>query len=293
MPLPRLTVATCQFPVNVDVGSNAAHIRRQIRLAAQRGADVAHFPEVAIAGYGYQDRKTEDWKNAWQCFDWYLLRAQTETIQQACRDNKIWAVVGSSHSFDTAERPTNCVYIFDDAGDIVSRYDKRRCSESDLYNYTPGIAPVMFELKGVPCGVAICLESSFPDIFMDYANVGVDLLFLSTYWAGGQGDSIHTHTIPQTIQGYAFTTNLFISVSNASSPVQAFPSFWVRRSGRSDERCRRNVTGMILSTIMDEPEKDELYGFIREFRKGCKDGSFYEKHLTTNPCVEDRQTLGA
>ena len=50
MPRARLTVATCQFPVTVDVKANAAHIRRQIKLAAKRGADVAHFPEVAISG---------------------------------------------------------------------------------------------------------------------------------------------------------------------------------------------------------------------------------------------------
>jgi predicted amidohydrolase len=292
LPPTRLTIVTCQFPVTIDVKANASHIRRQIKLAAQRGADVAHFPEVAIVGHGYQDRKTEDWKTAWQRLDWDLIRTETKTIQQACRDNEIWAVVGSSHSFHTAERPTNCVYIFDESGDIVSRYDKRRCSESDLNNYTPGVAPVMFELKGVPCGVAICLESSFPDIFMDYANAGVDLLFLSTHWAGDQGNSIHTHTIPQTIQGYAFTTNLFISVSNASTAIQHFPSFWARRSGRAGDKCRRNMAGMILSTIMDEPEKDELYSFIRKFRRGCRDGSFYEKHLTKNPCVEDRQTLG-
>jgi len=293
MPPSRLTVATCQFPVTNDVSANAAHIRRQIRLAAARGADVAHFPELAITGYGYADRRTDAWKTAWQRLDWGLIRTETESIRQACRDSGIWAVVGSSHSFDAAERPTNCVYVFDGSGNIVSRYDKRRCSESDLNNYTPGASPVMFALKGVPCGVAICLEWSFPDIFAEYADAGIDLLFHSTFAAGRGGDTIHTHTIPQTIQGYAFTTNMFISVSNASTPVQSFPSFWARRSGRAGDKCRRNVTGMILSAIMDEPEKDALYGSIRKFRKGCEDGSFYEKHLTTNPCVEDQHSLGA
>ena len=198
---PRIVVATCQFPVTTDVKANAAHIRRQIKLAAARGADVAHFPELAITGCGYTHRKTEAWKTAWQRFDWAQIRAETETIRQACRDNRIWAVVGSSHCFEPAERPTNCAYIFDGSGDIVSRYDKRRCSQSDLNNYTPGTAPVTFELKGVPCGVAICLEWSFPDIFMDYANAGVDLLFHSVNCGAGNGDTIHTHTIPQTLQG--------------------------------------------------------------------------------------------
>ena len=172
MPSPRLAVATCQFPVGLDVAANGAHIRRHIKAAADRGADVAHFPELAIAGFGYADRKREDWKSSWQRRDWAEIRGITETIRQSCREHGIWAVVGSSHSFDTSERPTNCVYIFDDAGDIVSRYDKRRCSQSDLHNHTPGEAPVIFEIKGVRCGVSICLEWSFPDIFSDYADSG-------------------------------------------------------------------------------------------------------------------------
>ena len=136
------------------------------------------------------------------------------------------------------------------------------------------------------------LNRRFLIFFADYANDGVDLLFLAAYFAGDQGDTIHTHAIPQTIQGYAFTNNLFISVSNASTPVQAFPSFWARRSGRAGDKSRRNVTSMVLSSIMEEPEKDELYGFIRRFRKGCRDGSFYRDHLTANPRIDDRHSLG-
>ena len=198
MPLSRLTVATCQFPVGEDVQANAAHIRRQIKMAATRGADVAHFPELAISGLGYPDRKRDDWKTAWQRRDWAGIRAAAETVRQACRDHGVWAVVGSSHSFDAGERPTNCVYIFDHTGAIVSRYDKRRCSESDLHNHTPGVRPVVVEIKGVPCGISICFEWSFPDIFSGYAAAGVDLLFHSVNAAGGAGDTIHTHTIPQT-----------------------------------------------------------------------------------------------
>lgn len=291
MSLRRLTVATCQFPVTADVKANSANIRRQIKMAAIQGADVAHFPELAISSNGYADRKSEDWKTAWRRRNWTEIRAETETIRQVCRDHGLWAVVGSSHSFDERERPTNCVYIFNGSGDVVSRYDKRRCSESELHNHTPGVKPVIFEIKGVPCGVSICLEWSFPDIFSDYAAAGVDLLFHSVNSADGSGDTIHTHTIPQTMQGYAFTSNLFISVSNSSSPRQAFPSFWVRRSGRAGDKCRRNVAGMVVNSIMDEPKKDNLYGFIRKFRKECVDGSFYENHLTQNKRIEDRQTL--
>ena len=93
------------------------------------------------------------------------------------------------------------------------------------------------------------------------------------------------------MQGYAFTTNMFISDSNSSVSRQAFPSFWARRSGRIGQKCQRNLTGMIVSSIMDDPKKDDLYGFLRKYRKGCVDGSFYANHLTLNKRIEDRRTL--
>lgn len=303
MTRPRLTVATCQFPVTADVAANAGHIRRQIAEAATAGADVAHFPENAITGnLKLNARKLaprddggvarRNWRQAWKGCDWDLIRTQSETIRQACRDAGIWAVVGSSHSFDAAQRPTNCVYVFAADGAIVERYDKRRCSESDLANHTPGDQAVEFEIKGVRCGVTIGLEWSFPDIFLGYAEAGVDLLFHSAFAAGEERDTIHTHTVPQVMQGHAFNGNLFISVSNAANALQAFLSFWVRRSGRRGTACGRNASAMIVSSILDEPEKDELYRFIRGFRQGCRDGSLYAAHLSDDPRRLLRQTLG-
>lgn len=291
MPKPRLSVASCQFVVSSNIADNAAHIRAQIAQAAKQGADIAHFPELALTGVGYAHRHDNSWKSVWRRWDWGLIRAELESIRQACRDHVIWAVVGSCHSFDPAERPTNCVYVFGDQGDIVTRYDKRRCSESDLHNHTPGEAPATFEIKGVSCGLAICLEWSFPDVFMDYAEEGVDLLFLSVSSAGNKGDTIHSHTIPQTVQGHAFTTNMFISVANAANRQQSFASFWAKRSGKMGGRCRRNLTGMMISEMPHEPEQDDLYRFIRKFRRACRDGSYYTAHRTDNPRLHDRLTI--
>lgn len=44
----RLNVATCQIPVEHDIGRNLGHILSLIQRAAAAGADVAHFPECAL-----------------------------------------------------------------------------------------------------------------------------------------------------------------------------------------------------------------------------------------------------
>ena len=53
-----LTIATCQFPVSADITANLRHIKRQMDLASQRGARVAHFPEGALSGYAGTDFPT-------------------------------------------------------------------------------------------------------------------------------------------------------------------------------------------------------------------------------------------
>ncbi len=46
-PQGKLRLATCQFPVCGDIATNADWIRRQIREAHDRDADLVHFPECA------------------------------------------------------------------------------------------------------------------------------------------------------------------------------------------------------------------------------------------------------
>ena len=74
---PRLTVATCQFPVEPDPPANLGHILGLIRQAARSGADLAHFPECALSGYG-----TADWPS-WDGFDWKGLDDALMAVRQA------------------------------------------------------------------------------------------------------------------------------------------------------------------------------------------------------------------
>lgn len=269
MPTPRLSVATCQFAVSADILSNSARICSLIARAAGEGADIVHLPEAALSGYAGAHF------NGWENFDWPLLQDAQNAIASACRRHGVWAVFGTSHRVSDADHHRNAVAVIDARGQLRGRYDKRRCSVRDLESYRPGDRPLTFEVAGVRCGVLICLEWSFPSLWSDYAAAGVDLVLLSAYAAGGDGDTLHTHVIPPTLQGHAFANCVFVSASNASNRVQAFPGTWIRRSGRIGARCRRNVAGMTVNAILDEPDKDELYQRIRRFRAAATNGSLY------------------
>jgi predicted amidohydrolase len=270
-PPTRLTIATCQFSVSGQPAQNAERICGLLRDAAEAGADVAHFSECALSGYATASFES------WEGYDWDALSTATDRVRMACKKFGLWAVVGSSYRLPAPHKPHNSVLIIDPVGTQVDRYDKRCCSVRDLNSYTPGdnAHAVTFEINGVRCGVLICLEWSFPSWFRAYADTGCDLVFLSAHAADLKEDHLHGEVVPPLMQGHAFTNNLFLSTSNASNPVQAFPSHWVRRSGRRGETCAKGAPGMVVSTILDEPEKDRLYAKIRHFRRDAENGRFY------------------
>ncbi|UCD30650.1 MAG: carbon-nitrogen hydrolase family protein, partial [Planctomycetota bacterium] len=127
-----MRVATCQFPVAADIKANARWIRKQMRMAKERNADVAHFPECALSGYPGADYKTL--KN----FDWKLLRKETETILALARELKLWVVLGTIHKLTGNHKPHNSLYLIDTQGKTVDRYDKRFCTGGDLRHFSPG-----------------------------------------------------------------------------------------------------------------------------------------------------------
>jgi predicted amidohydrolase len=63
----------------------------------------------------------------------------------------------------------------------VTRYDKRFVSATErTHMYTPGREPVVFDIGGFRFGMMLCLEILFPELFVDYAALGVDAVLVSS-----------------------------------------------------------------------------------------------------------------
>src|SRR5690242_16179663 len=94
-------VATAQFPVTADIGANLRYVTRQARAAAERGADVVHFPEGALSGYAGADFA------GFGGYDWDGLRRATEAVLDCARSAGIWVVLGSAHRLGGGHKPHN------------------------------------------------------------------------------------------------------------------------------------------------------------------------------------------
>lgn len=169
----KLSIATCQFPVSGDIRRNGRRIRDAIRFASRERAHVVQFPEVGLSGYASVHFDTHD------DFDWDTLTQETEAIQRLARKHGIWVILGSAHRLGKDHAPHNCLYAINAKGEIADRYDKLFCTGNDLRNYTPGTHFSVFDIRGMRCGMLICHDVRYPELYRAYKKKGVCCMFHS------------------------------------------------------------------------------------------------------------------
>lgn len=292
----KVIVATCQFPVSSDIRSNARYVLRQLRDARERGAHVAHFCEGALSGYVNSDISSHDG------LEWDLLEDSARRVAEEASRLRIWVLLGSSHRLTEPHKPHNSVYVIDAAGRLVERYDKRFCAgdrsgrTGELAHYSPGDHPSVFSIRGVRCGVLICHEYRYPELYREYKRRGVQLVFHS-FHAGNarparlermraqvgaafhvlnRGSTLPEITMPATMQAAAASSHVWISCTNTSARESCFPSFFVRPDGVITGRLRRNRAGILISTV--DP-KARLYDSTVAWRERAMRGVLHSGRL--------------
>lgn len=280
-----------------------------MRSAQKRGADVAHFPEGALSGYAGTDFESFDG------FDWDSLDAATDSVLEVAARLRIWTVLGSAHRLSEGNKPHNSLYVINDAGEIVDRYDKRFCAgdadgrSGDLAHYTPGNHAAVWDINGLRCGALVCYDYRFPELYRDYKRQGVQLMFHSFHAGNASAARIaavgaaigpdlkrlnpaptFTYpgiTMPATMTAAAASSQVWISCSNSSAPESAWPAFFVRADGITTGRLRRNVPGILISTA--DPEQD-IYRSTEAWRDRALSGTLHSGTLVDDPRSANRTT---
>jgi predicted amidohydrolase len=292
----KLTVATCQFPIGSGVRKNLKYVARQIRTAKDWGADVAHFPEACLSGYAGVDFAS------FESFDWPLLEECTRRVLDLPRELSMWVVLGSAHPLTGRHKPHNSLYVVNDRGQIVDRYDKMFCAgdrseeTEDLAHYSPGNHFSVFSIKGVRCGTLICHDYRYPELYREYKRRGVRLVFHS-YHAGNipserframreavgdglqrlnPGATIPGITMPATMIAEAANNHVWISCPNSSARESCWPSFFVRPDGVVTGRLRRNTAGVLVSEVDTD---EQIYDSTVDWRDRAMDGGLHSGTL--------------
>jgi predicted amidohydrolase len=258
-----LKIATCQFAVGSSVRRNGSQICHYIEKAAKAGADVVHFPESALSGYGGIDVPN------FVGYDWDSLQSETEKIQQAAARNKIYVIFGSAHRIKGTCKPYQSLYLVNPNGQIQCRYDKRFCIKAELNRYTPGERFVYFTINGVKCSLLICFDVRFPEIYRQLYKQGVKCVLQSFYNAHQKGPSIHSDIMRQSMQCHAACNAMWASMSNSSGYYSPYPSCFIRPDGKIVKQLERNKAGIMVNAVdLSHKFYDPMDGFRRLAMKG-------------------------
>lgn len=166
-----LRVAACQInPVVGDLDANASRITAAARDAAQSGAQVAVFGEMALTGYPVEDLLLR------RSFAVDSRKAVDELARSldaaGCGD--LIVIVGfldrDPDAPETSTNPTggarNAAGVLH-GGRLVARYDKHFLPNYGVFDekrwFTPGDRLVVLDVDGVRLGLAICEDVWWPD----------------------------------------------------------------------------------------------------------------------------------
>lgn len=267
-----LTIAIAQSFIAHDVRQNGTHVRDLMTEASSSGARLIQFPEGALSGY------VKSQVVSWNSVDWELIADELQHTMTHAKELGLWVVLGCNHHLESPNRPYNSLYIISDEGKIITRYDKRLCSNTEINDwYSSGCEPQVFDLDGFRFGCALCIEIQFPDIFGEYERLDADCVLFSAY----SSDAMFWIQA----QGHAASNNTWISVSVPAQCGEQLQGGLIGPHGYCLSRCDATATPHIQLAELNKTDEALQIALTkaRPWRRLAKQGAIYEPKLRREP----------
>ena len=275
-----MRIATAQTDVSTDIAANGIAIRAAIAKAAAEGARLVSFCEGSLSGYAKaQIASPEDWA----AYDWTGQEAELRAIADLCRQLGVLAVVGGAHRLSAPHPPHNSLYVFSETGRLLTRYDKRFLSNSELGGwYTPGTAPVVLDIEGYRFGCAICIESQFAEVFSEYERLGVDAVLFASYGIPGR--------FQIALRAHAGLNCIWISAATPAQKAAKGPAGIIGPDGKWVAQCPASPEAGLVTVEIDrnDPAYDIPLQKARPWRMRARQGDIYREKMADDPRSEDR-----
>ncbi len=231
-----------------------------IRHAAASGAALICFPEQFATGWDPESGKNvED-------IDGLIV----STLRECARSNQI-GIIGSFRKRGNP-LPENTAVVIDNAGRVLATYSKMHLFSpgNEQKGFQPGSDLGTFTLGPLTCGVAICYDLRFPELFRIYARKGVHAVFVPAAWP--QKRINHWELF---ISARAAENQMYIAGVNTTgiTPVDAYSGSSMIADPHGAIVSRANEAEQLLFTDLDpalveaarrafpveQDRKDELY----------------------------------
>jgi predicted amidohydrolase len=147
--------------------------------------------------------------------------------------------------------------------------------------YTAGNHFVVFEVNQIKCGLLICYDVRFPELYRAYKQMDVKVLFQSFYNARQKPGGIHPKIMPLTAQARAATNAFYMSLTN-SSAAESWPCHFITPDGLIAGKSETNQATLLISQINLQ---ERFYDASSPFRENAMKGI-----LSSGPEVADSRS---
>ena len=229
----RVAAAITRCPVGC-VRQNLKGMKKWIRAAKKRGAEVICFPEMNVTGYlnHPEIRKTAA----------SIPGAISHDLVALASDENITLLAGMAEEAGNGVLHASHVVAKPDGS--IGVYRKVHIAPTEKKVFHPGTEIPLFELGGVKFGIQLCYDAHFPELSSYMALNGADIIFIP-------------HASPRTtptekfkswsrhLPARAFDNGLFIVACNQTGDNEkglSFPGIAVV-IGPSGEIMGKKVTG--------------------------------------------------
>ena len=190
----------CVIQMDMRLGESAynfAHAEALLRRAAAEGADTALLPETWNTGFFPADHLPERSDRGGEA-----VKALCAPLARELNIN----IVAGSVSDRRGGRVYNTAYVFDRQGACLAAYDKTHLFTpmGEHEHYAAGDHLTTFSLDGHKCGLLICYDLRFPELFRTLALQGVELLLLPAQWPAARRYHWETLTAARAIENQMF-----------------------------------------------------------------------------------------
>ncbi len=147
-------------------------VRPLVRHAAASGAHLICFPEQFATGWDPRSTDHAEERNG----------TIVSALREMAQENRI-AILGSIRE-KGAGHPKNTALVIGDSGEILATYAKIHLFSpgGEDQQFSPGSELGIFHLGRLACGLAICYDLRFPELFRAYSRKGVQAMFVPSAW---------------------------------------------------------------------------------------------------------------
>ena len=163
-----LRMAIVQQPMEWTTAANVEHIVAALALAAEHGARIGVFPELALTGFhrGIREQALPE-----------VVAPALQRVRAVCREHGIACALGTP-TFGEGGTFLNSYVVVDADGQIVSTVSKNGLTPAEQTFFEPGTGRPLMQFEGRACTTVMCREIDDLDaIAVQLQDDPVELIF--------------------------------------------------------------------------------------------------------------------